>query len=561
MRDGAPADRRLAAAALFLLAAGLAAAAVSLADSGFFVPRYSFYTDVLNLYWIPRLRDAAFSDPFLALMRRNLSAFSSEWPLIWLTGLFAGTRPFTLGLKALGVLLCGVSALLAAAIASRKFGRGAAAAAAVVFTVEFLSMDTFQGVNRAYGLVLILAAAAGAENRRYWLFPAAAAAAALLYPSIGVTLFLSGLFLPLFFREDFSGRRAAGYYALLALSLGAAWLAKEHSVFLKGITGALSSGNYQNSKLTQFVSAPVNPASPKDILFHFILNLNEHGRAYAAATGLLAAVAAWGLAVKRAAPLRLVPRTVVLLFSGAAAAFVPLYLIHPVSASRQLIFTLPLLLVFLASASLKSLFPAGFSFRNAALPGALVSLSLSLFLPQVTDFTPYRPGYSRLAEAPAGSVVASDPAGDFAAGLEVFSPARPYLSDQLDDLYIFTYGRQAFEERRAGLLKALYASSPCPMLELAADRGIDYAAVQEDRYSEDFFARVRRSSFPEDVPVREALAAEKDPRGFLRFARAHPAFSWKNGSGKFLLVDLKTPAALKAGTACRRAKPAAGGGR
>ncbi|HAM36537.1 MAG TPA: hypothetical protein DCP85_11490 [Elusimicrobia bacterium] len=524
----------VSAAAVFLFAVILAAYGNVMAQGFSFAPIYALYTDISNAYWVPALSDKDLfpRDPWVAFMRTRFGPGCAEWPWVTVTRLFAWVRPCTAGFKFLSVLLCGVAALLV-----RRWARKSVPAADVVpfiFTAYFLTMDTFYGLPRIYGLVVFLAFCLALEEKRLLLLPAFPVLAMLFYPSIGVGLFLSALVAPFFCRERFKERRHIALYGVALLAAAAVCLAiQRRSIFLRGLVHNLRSGGFYSDKLEQFVSAPLDPADPWDSLLHFVLNLNEHGDFYTLATCLLAGVCAASALWARKFP-RVLPKALAPMLCGSAAAFFLLYRWHPVSAARQTVFIIPLVLVFLSADALQRLRPA----VVAAAAGAFF-ISLHPVFNYIQDCSEYRPAYGYLSNLPSGSVVAGYPSSLLLTTIPVFAAKTAYLSDTHIDLHIFLTGADEFQKARGELLAALYSADSGPVLGLAKARGIDYLVLESEFYSARFLGRVRDSKFSCDRALAALLKTSPDVLGLYRFALKHAAFSWRKNGQETLILDLR----------------------
>ncbi|OGR45285.1 MAG: hypothetical protein A2X35_03300 [Elusimicrobia bacterium GWA2_61_42] len=521
-----------AAAGVALFAAFAAFYAATVTNIYSFDPKYAIYMDVLNLYWIPSLSDPALfpRDPVAAQCRSMWGPFITEGPWIWLSSLFMRVKPYALGMALLSSLGCAAAALLVFRLALKSAARPAAAAAALLFAVYFLSTNTFFGVPRLYGFLAFLAFLLAAEEKRFLLLPFLIPAGFILYPAVSAGLGVSALLAPVFYRRHFREhkllpRYAAAMAAAGLLCLAALW----RSVTLGGVFRALGAGSgFEIDKLYQFVSAPVRPDSLWDLVTYFLLNFNEHGNFYPVMSALLLLVFLAGWCVKLGRP-ALLPASLKLSLAGSLGAFALLYLTHPVSASRQMVFIVPLVVVFLAA---EGVYRLGGEKPRTLLVGVAAALVFGVLHPRLglrESCRTFAPVYGYLSALPPDAIVAGHPDSDLLHTIPVFAKKQVFISDEHRDQYLFTLNRSAdFTAMRAALVSALYSASPAAACALKAAYGVDYVALEDKFFTPEYLARAAASSFPLDAETARAAAKTADPLGFYNYARARPAFSWKN---------------------------------
>ena len=529
-------------AAVILFAALLSAYAVLVTNLPSFDPKYSIYLDISCVYWIQALiHPGLFAhDPVSAFYSAHLGRFNPESLWVWITSLFMRLEPCTLGLKFLSVLLCVWAAWLVRRLAEHSPARTAAGCAAVMFAPYFLSMDTFFGVPRCYGLLIFLGFALSLETRRFLLLPIFISLAFVFYPALAVMLAASAVFAPFFFRGHFRQKGLLPRY-LGALAAGALFclLILSRSVALENTAQAFASGAFQSGKFYQLVSAPLSALDPLDIVLNFLLNINEHGRLYAIFTFLLAAVIVYGFLRRPGRPTML-PGAVPVMLTGAGAAFLVLYFIHPVSASRQTTFIVPLALVFLAAEALTRL--SGDNSRSASIAAACAALFLILhpLFNGVQSCRAYRPAYDYLERLPGDAVVAAYPGGVLAETIPVFAKKTPFFSDDFaDQRMLLLNDRYELPLRRRALVSALYSMKEADAIELMERYGVDYLVFEREYYAAAFLERLDRSKFPPDKYLEGLLKSGTEPENFYLHAREQAAFTWKNAGSEGFILDLR----------------------
>jgi len=515
--------------AVALFAAALAAYAVTVCTPAAFEPVYSLYLDSVSFYWIQALWGQGLfaGDRLAAFYLSHLKPFHPESLWIWFTALFMKASPYTVGLKALAVLGCAAAALLVRRLALASPGPQAAGAAPLLFTLLFLAMDTFYGVPRLYGALALLAFAAALEERRFVALPWLTALCFVVYPSAAVGVGFTAALVPLFFRADFSARRLLGRY--LAHLAGAATLC----LLLLNLSGLANNARasasrgpeFQAAKLYQRLAAPLNPANPAEAAPHLVLNLNEHAPLYTIFLVLLALLYGLGLLVAPGRP-ALLPRAVPALLAGCGAAFLVLYPLHPVSASRQLAVILPLALVFLGAEALLILGSGRFRAGPAAAVCAALFALLHPLYNETTSVREFAGAYKFLADAPAG-LAAAYPEGNLNLALPVFTGKAVLVSSELRDQELLFLGGGDHEGRRAALLGALYCSAPGAKAALAG-YGVRWLVFEEKYYGGWFVEEALKSKSPLYDGVPQLLAG-RNPAACYEAGRESAAFSWPGG--------------------------------
>lgn len=526
---------------LLLFAAALSAYAVTVTRPLSFDPEYSIYLDISCVYWIQALFDPGLfpNDPVSAFYRAHLGRFNPESLWVWLTSLFMRTEPCTLGLKFLSGLICVWSAFLVRRLAESSPAKAVAGTATLLFVPYFLAMDTFYGVPRAYGLLAFLGFALALEKRRFLQLPVFISLGFVFYPAVSVMLAASAALVPFFFRAEFreKGRLPRYLGALLAGALFCL-LVLGRSVALENTVHAFASGDFQAAKLYQMVSAPLDTRNLPDLVLNFLLNVNEHGRLYAVFTGLLAAAGLLG--ALRARKLPALPAALPVMLAGAGAAFLPLYFIHPVSASRQTTFIIPLALVFLAAGTAAG--PERKRFRPAALAAFCAGLFMALhpLFNEVLSSRAYRPVYDYLGRLRGDAVVAAYPGGMLAETIPVFAKKTAFLSDDFTDQHVLLLGTgEESRRRRKALLSALYGSGKDAAAELAERYGADYLVFEHGYYSAEFLAEIGKSGFAADRELAALLEGGRDPAAFYAEAREKAVFVWSNDRSEGFILDLR----------------------
>jgi hypothetical protein len=532
----------ISAAAAGLFAAALAAYSLTVVFPPAVDLRYSFYLDSASFYWLQALWDRGLfgGDPLAALYYSNMFRFCPESFWVWPTALFVKAAGYAAGLKLLAVAACAASALLLRRLALASPARPAAGAATLLFAVLFLSTDTFFGVPRVYGCLVFLAYAWAAEERRFTLLPLLAALCFAVYPVLAAGLAATSLLVPFFFREEFSDRRLVRSY-LAALAAGAAVILiflGLSRVVLHATPDPENLRAFEMDKFYQRVSGALDPRNPVDALSNFIFNFNEHSRLYRILSVLFALIYGLGVLVQPRRP-GMLPRVLLPLLAGCAAAFVVLYPMHPVTASRQLVFILPLALVFLAAEGIMTIFGEKFRTAPAALALGGLFLCLHPFFNEVYSMRAYAQVYDFFSAQPRGSVVAGYPESDLLFTIPVFAAQPAVLSaGTADQELLFLTSLKNYAARRRELFSALYCTDPGAPGRLASGSGVKWLLFEKNYYSPAFLAGAAASPRPADRETAALLAAGGDPAACYAAYSSKAAFSWKNGGSEGFAVRL-----------------------
>lgn len=533
---------RLAPGLLVLFVLALAAYAAVFASPAAFDPRYSIYLDSVCFYWIQALWDPGLfpGDALSAFYSSHLFRPGPEALWVWVTALFMKTAPYTFGLKALAALACAAAALMVRRLALASPARPAADAAAVLFAALFLSMDTFYGAPRLYGALTVIGFAWAAEARRFFLLPALTALAFAVYPSAAAGLGAASALAPFFFGDEFARRKLwPGYLRALAAGAAACVLVFSLSALMNNASpekGRMQA--FESAKLYQMVPAVLDPSDPADAAANFVLNFNEHGRLYAIFMTLLALTYALGVLALPRRPAML-PRSLLLLLAGCGAAFLALYPLHPVSASRQLVFVVPLLFVFLGAEGLSVIFEDRLRPGAAALACGALFAVLHPFYNEILSMRHYAAAYEFLSASPRGSVAAGYPESHLVFTVPVFARRRVLLSaETADQEMLFIRTPEEYAARRRALLEALYCV-PGAAARLASEHEADWLLAEKAYYSPEFLRGAPGSPVPADREAAAVLAGAPAPAACYEAHSKAAVFSWKNGRSEGVIVPLR----------------------
>ncbi len=502
---------------LFFL--GLTACGMFFTDRLTFTPGYSTYIDTFNLYGLHTITDPALfpGDPAADLFR-GMAADPGAGDIVFIS-LYKALLPLA-GLPWSAKIISIFSVLFSVFLIYRAVlrlgqGKDTAFLLAAFHTIYFLSMDSFYfGQNRTLGALLNSLLIYVLCSEKYILVPFFVPLFYVTYPYPAFSTAILALALPFFRRKELAGR---GWAYFSALGLSAAL------TILPGVGGV--SGFIRNPNKYKFLSwsgAPLDPKNTVDIIFNFILNMNEHGSLYMIFTGLLLGIILAKLLRSGPRGLGALARAVGPALGASLAGFAVLYLFKPLFAARQLSFILP------SSVSLAAgLAAAGLSGEknSKALPwlAALLFVSLHPFYNNITDFSRFRGLYEYIGRLPAGSLLAGDPKSLVYAGVPFYAKRKVFYSDNMD-IFTVVLNDEEIKNRREAMLRAFCSGSAAAAGRIARDYGLTHFLVEERFYSGSA-ARCRSAGKAEGpYPLYEA-------------ARSNPDFSLKLPEGEVFVMN------------------------
>jgi hypothetical protein len=234
------------------------------------------------------------------------------------------------------------------------------------------------------------------------------------------------------------------------------------------------------------------------------------------------------------------PRSIPLLLAGCGAAFLIIYPLHPVSASRQLVFILPLALVFLAAEGLYSVFGERLRPTAAAAVCGLLFVCLHPYFNSIVSMRRYADAFEFLSRTPDSSMVAGYPESPLIFTVPVFAVRPVLLSARTEDQeMLFIRGPKEYSVRRRALLEALYCAAPGASARLASEYGANWLVVEKAYYSREFLDNAGDSRVAAAREVGALLAGGADPEACYEAYRARAGFSWKNRASEGLIVRLR----------------------
>jgi len=450
--------------------------------------QYSYKPDSAGFYFLKGISDPGlFKDDLLTDNVRHGLGLSKGIYLAWAVYLaLLSVLPLAVAIKIVSIMLCTLATALIYKTGMNLYdSRPRAILLAGLFLVFFLSTDIFVGGQlRAFGALLFCAFLYFLTKARYAILPLFCVCAFIIYPPLALTLVYSCILLAVYLKKKLLALRK--YLYILGMSLALILFMYNFSLFalpIKRIVGG--SLAFSQYKFTQAVPGPLDPRSPSDIILYFILNLNEYTPQYKYMCAIFIIFSALFLIFKRRAALRL-PWQIWLILAASAAGFVSIYPLQPVSASRQLIFTLPLLLVFLVSFNLSDTLGRSARLELLLFPFMLLLLFFNPRYNALLDQRGYKPAYDYIERLPEGVMIAGFPAGVFTQSVPLFAKRQLFFMDETREPLIFFYPERELAARRQELISALYADSKKKVTDFIARHKIDYFLLESRYYGKEF---------------------------------------------------------------------------
>jgi hypothetical protein len=234
------------------------------------------------------------------------------------------------------------------------------------------------------------------------------------------------------------------------------------------------------------------------------------------------------------------PKAIWLIFLGSFLSFLIIYPVNPILASRQLVFSLPLFLVFFVSTNI-----SGIIIKSKIKSAALLSFLISAFVllhpvfGEVHDYKEYKPGYDYVESLPKDVLIAGYPGSRVVDKIPFFSKRTIFFSDYLDDLLYITYGTEGFRKRRQSLISALYSDSLEEIRFFIAEYKIGYLVIEAAYYNNTFFDHLKHSIEPYDRQTWNIIRTKIKVKNFmlLDLAEEYCDFKLKGTAGDIFIIN------------------------
>ncbi len=526
----------------FMFFAGLIFYANVVTDSLTLDLRFSLYPDSVNTYFMHRFADEGLFATDVLAQRFNDSAlvatrgFSFFAVYHWILPVV----PLSVAVKLLSAVLFLFSAALVYAFGRQFFPRDQALILAGLFVIYFLSMDTFfGGSGRSFAAPFFFAFLLALERRRFLYLPPLLLLTSFFYAALCFSLATAAVLTIVFYRKEFASTRERALYILLTAAV--------ICVCLLPFPGPLdpfylmvNRDFVQAYKFFERVSLPSCALYPVNFFLDFVLNFNEHSALYRLVTAALIVLSLWIL-IRGGRGGRWLPRSLGVLMFASFLSFAAIFPFHATSASRQLVFSLPFLLIFFTTAHLLRAAGARLRPTFVLLPMACFFMIAHPFFNDVCSFRQYAPVYDYVEQLPKGAVLAGYPGSRLATSVPFFAKRQVFYCDEFrDQLFLFLHHRK-LQEQRARLVEALYTDSVRSLQDFVRTTGVDYFIVESRYYDLSLISRLRHSVSPYDQWTYDYLKKGRDPASaFLwRLAREQAVFELTDEGGTAYLLPSK----------------------
>ncbi|MDD5609967.1 MAG: hypothetical protein PHH69_00290 [Candidatus Omnitrophica bacterium] len=388
-----------------------------------------------------------------------------------------------IALKIVSIAFCVICAAIIYKIGTHLYAQNEAFLLSGLFSVYFLSSDIFIGGQlRAFGASMLIVFLYFFVKEKYIYLPLISLLTFFVYPPI-VPMLMIQCFIVLFFLDNKKPRIMRSYVFILAvacLSIGLSAYFGPAGEFIKVIFKSLPV--FSQYKYTQGVNYPLNPYNPLSSIWYFIFNINEYTAQYKYFTVAFIILSLFFIAARRRRAL-LLPRQIWIMLLASGLSFLLLYPFHPTFASRQFVFSIPLLLVFLNSTNLSNVNKIKDKPFVFLLPLALVFILINPRYNATISVRKYSPVYDYIEKLPKGVMIAGDPGSVLLQSVPLFSKRTIFYADEMHDISLLAYSGQELVERKNELMKALYAGSKEALNSFIGKYKIDYFLIEASRYS------------------------------------------------------------------------------
>jgi len=501
---------------------------------------YSPYNDAGELYSVQSIFDGSLfkNDPMLAVIKGHMNTLSKIRELAhnalyyFLMHFFS----FPLAIKIVSLIFSILTTLLIYRIGVCLKSKDYAYLLSGLFIFYFLSMDTFySGQDRCFGIFIFCAFLLLLVKEKFEILPFFIPLSIFIYHPLLYVFTTTCFLIPFLYSKKIRLKRYVLFLgASILISLIFILNDKLLNMIVVNVSLLRSYKYYYNSNI-------VDPANPLHILLYFILNLNEHSRLYVYFTYFFIAVSLAIVILKRKKALEL-PRALWLMLLGSFVSFLIIYPVNPIVASRQLVFSLPLFLVFFVSTNISGIILSS-RIKSASLLLFLVSAFVLLhpIFGEVHNYREYKPVYDYMEGLPKDVFIAGYPGSRVVDKIPFFSKRTIFFSDYLDDFLYITYGAEGFWKMRQNLISALYSDSLEEVRFFIAEYKIGYLVIESAYYNNTFFDHLKHSVEPYDRQTRSIIKAKIKAKNFilLDFVSKFCDFKLKSSGGDIFIISSK----------------------
>ncbi len=501
---------------------------------------YSPYNDAGELYSVQSIFDNTLfkNDPVLTVIKNHMNVVSKirEFAHNAIYYLLMHFFSFPLAIKIVSIIFAILCTLLVYKIGACLYSKDYAYLLSSLFLFYFLSMDTFySGQDRCFGIFTFLVFLLFLVKEKFYFLPFFLPLVIFIYQPLLYVFTTVCLLIPFLYRKNI---KLSWYILFLAISIliGLLFIFNDKllNTIITNIPLLRSYKYYCGNNI-------VNPLNPWHFLLYFVLNLNEHSRLYVYFTYFFIAVSLIIVILKRKKAFSL-PKAIWLIFLGSFFSFLIIYPANPILASRQLVFSLPLFLVFFVSTNI-----SGIIIKSKIKSAILLSFLISVFVllhpifGEVHDYKEYKPVYGYIESLPKDVFIAGYPGSLVMDKIPFFSKRTVFFSDYMDDLLYLTYGAEGFRERRQNLISALYADSIEEVKFFITKYKIDYLIIETSYYNDSLFDHLKQSVVPYGRQTWSIIKTKIETKNFtlLDFVKEYHDFELKNAGGDIFIISAK----------------------
>jgi hypothetical protein len=475
--------------------------------TGFFDFVHSAKFDGIKLYFFHGLHDPVLfaSDPMVAALR-------TQGRLLCPTGLFILLYVFFMNFFPLWFIakLFSISIAFATTLVIYRTGlflrsRELAFLYSFIFLIYFLTTGSFYGGHmRTFGCFIFTIFVFYYLKGSFAAFPFLIILGVLFYPALFPLFFIATLFFIFFYKKSWRNKKEAFTYLLRlgsACAISVALVKNSFAINLYRENLAVS----QAYKLTQSLYG-TKPGTFFYLLTHGIFNCNEHGKLYGYVTIFLLASCLALLFLNKKGN-RAFPKRLLLLLASGFLAFLILVPFDFVSASRQLVFIVPLILVTFVSVHMDMLL-SGKKWKLVFITSALaIFLIFSRPMGPLINFGIYAPIYKILSVMPTDSLIAGHPESQLIASIPFFAKRPVFYSDKLEVYKKIFYGNACLADKKRKKMLLLYFSPKTYVFKTTLlENRINYIILEEKYFDRMIRYKPNNSFYLLNIAKKQYLA-------------------------------------------------------
>ena len=497
-------------------------------SSVMFDPQFSFKRDTANMYCIHGMYDSSLfsNDPVVKNFRKSISILCPDLLYFGIYSIMMHVFSLPIAIKILPIILCIFATILIYRIGIYLYSQEQAFLLSGVFLIYFLSMDSFYGgQQRSFGALIFCIFVFFFIKENFIFLPFVIILAISFYPTLSVTLAATCILSILFFHNKLAQFKKHNMYIFLLFSTTIiSFIIGLQSLWFKLALKNLAV--IQDYKYSQGADVPINPHNPFHILWYFVLNMNEHTMQYVFFTKSFIILALFFTIFRNKKAFQL-PKQIWIMLLASALSFLIIYPIHPTSASRQFVFTIPLFLVFFSTINISNIMKERLNAFFILLPLALLFIILHPIYNATLSTRKYKPIYDYIGNLPKDTMIAGYPSSLLVESLPLFSKRTIFFADKLRDLSLFVYEPQELKRMRKRLIEIIYTDSQDKLDSFISDYKIDYFVIESYLYENSFINLLNNSMRQYEHKVYSVIKSEQHQNDYLLLRLAQEYYDFK----------------------------------